>query len=154
MTSIFLVRGSRVLLLYRRNSRAIADSWVGFGGHVEPAELADPTAAALRELREEVGLAADDLDDLRLRYVALRDTGTELRLTYYFAATLGSDTPAPISCSEGDLRWFDLAVDPALDMPPTARIAFEHWRTIGRFDDALRSVVMSADGPMVTALGH
>jgi 8-oxo-dGTP diphosphatase len=154
MTSIFLVRDNRVLLLHRQNSRAIADSWVGVGGHLEQAELGDPTAAALRELREEVGLTGDDLDDLRLRYVALRDTGAELRFTYYFAAMLGPDTPAPTECTEGELSWFDLAEDPALDMPPTAGVAFEHWRTIGRFDDVLRSVVLSADGPMVLALAH
>ena len=80
LTSVFLVRQGSVLLLYRRGSRAIADSWVGIGGHVEAGELDDPAAAALRELHEEVGVATDHLDNFSLRYVAMRDTGTEVRI--------------------------------------------------------------------------
>ena len=154
MTSVFLVRGDRVLLLYRRNSRAIADSWVGIGGHVEPAELGDPTTAVLRELREEAGLADADVVGLALRYVALRDNGGELRITYYFEAALRVGVPAPIACPEGELRWFDLAGDPGLEMPPTARVAFDHWRSVGRFDDVIRSVVMTSAGPVVAPLAH
>jgi len=154
LTSIFLVREGHVLLLYRRGSRAIPDSWVGLGGHLEPAELTDPTGAVLRELDEEIGLSGDALERLRLRYVALRDTGAELRLTYYFTAELRPGAVVPESCTEGDLRWFDLARDPALDMPPTAKLAFDHWRTGGRFDEEIRSVVLGADGPVIAPLAH
>jgi 8-oxo-dGTP diphosphatase len=154
MTSVFLVRDDHVLLLFRRNSRAIPDSWVGIGGHVEPAELGDPTAAVRRELYEEVGLTADDLSGLAFRYVALRDSGIELRITYYFEATLRASAPAPTECPEGELRWFDLAEDHALEMPPTARVAFDHWRRSGRFDELIRSVVMSSDGPVVLPLAY
>jgi 8-oxo-dGTP diphosphatase len=146
MTSMFLVRDGQVLLLYRKGSRAIHDSWVGIGGHLEPGEIDDPTAGALRELEEEIGVRPDQLADLALRYVALRDTGTELRHTYYFTATLRSDAPVPTDCAEGDLQWFDLAMDPAdLDMPPTARIAFIHWVKHGRYDEALRFITIPAD---------
>ena len=136
-----------MLLLYRRGSRAIADSWVGIGGHVEPDELTDPTAAALRELDEEIGVTADQLTDLALRYVAVRDTGDEVRTTYYFTANLRPAAPVPTECTEGDLRWFDLTMDPTtLDMPPTARIAFAHWLSSGRQDERLRFVMVDADG--------
>ncbi|TCC25126.1 NUDIX domain-containing protein [Kribbella speibonae] len=145
LTSVFLVREGSVLLLYRHGSRAIADSWVGIGGHLEPHELTDPTAAALRELEEEVGVTADQLTDLALRYVAVRDTGDEVRTTYYFTANL--TVPGPTECTEGDLRWFDLTMDPAtLDMPPTARIAFAHWLAGGRLDEQLRFIMVDADG--------
>ncbi|WP_415143961.1 NUDIX domain-containing protein [Nocardioides sp.] len=43
------------MLLYRRGSRAVNDSWGGIGGHIEPDEAADPTKAVLREMQEEVG---------------------------------------------------------------------------------------------------
>jgi 8-oxo-dGTP diphosphatase len=146
LTSVFLVRDGSVLLLYRRGSRAIADSWVGIGGHLEPDELTDPTAAALRELDEEIGVTADQLTDLALRYVAVRDTGDEVRTTYYFTATLRPEAPVPTECTEGDLRWFDLTMDPTtLDMPPTARIAFAHWLSNGQ-DDKLRFITVDADG--------
>lgn len=147
LTSVYLVRQGSVLLLYRRGSRAIADSWVGIGGHVEPGELTDPTAAALRELDEEIGVTADHLTDLALRYVAVRDTGAEIRTTYYFTAKLRPTAPLPTECTEGDLRWFELTTDPTqLDMPPTARLAFAHWLSTGRHDDALRLITVDADG--------
>lgn len=145
MTSVFLVHRGSVLLLYRRGSRAIADSWVGIGGHLEPSE--QPTSAALRELHEEIAVTADQLTNLALRYVAMRDTGTEVRTTYYFAADLRPESPIPTECTEGDLRWFDLTVDPrTLDMPPTARVAFAHWLATGRHDQELRFIVIDADG--------
>ncbi|MFI5695124.1 NUDIX domain-containing protein [Kribbella sp. NPDC051586] len=150
LTSVFLVREGSVLLLYRRGSRAIADSWVGIGGHVEANELGNPTAAALRELHEEVAVISDHVDNFNLRYVALRDTGTELRTTYYFTADLRPEAPVPTECTEGDLRWFDLAVaPPELEMPPTAEVAFAHWWAVGRCDEALRFILID-DGGHVT----
>jgi 8-oxo-dGTP diphosphatase len=48
---------------------------------------------------------------------------------------------------EGELRWFDLTMDPSeLEMPPTAQLALAHWLTRGRHDDALRFIVLDADG--------
>lgn len=147
LTSIFLVRDEQVLLLYRRGSRAIADSWVGIGGHFEPAELTDPTAAALRELHEELGVSVEQLADLALRYVSVRDTGTEIRTTYYFTAHLAAGAPIPEQCAEGDLAWFGLSDDPSrLEMPPTAQIAFTHWLATGRHDRELRLIAVGADG--------
>jgi 8-oxo-dGTP diphosphatase len=53
----------------------------------------------------------------------------------------------PTECTEGELRWFDLTTDPAsLDMPPTARIAFAHWLSLGRYDEKLRFIMVDADG--------
>ncbi|MFC9691531.1 NUDIX domain-containing protein [Kribbella sp. NPDC056951] len=145
MTSLFLVRHDQLLLLYRRGSRAIDDSWVGIGGHLEPAEMSNPAAGVVRELEEEIGVSAGQISGLALRYVALRDTGTELRHTYYFTAVLKDDVLVPSSCAEGDLRWFDLTVDPsALEMPPTARLALGHWLQTGRYDEALRFITIDA----------
>ena len=148
MTSVFLVRGGQVLLLYRKGSRAMdEDSWVGVGGHLEPGETADPTAGVLRELEEEIGVRPDQLSDLALRYVALRATGTELRQTYYFTAALRPEAPLPVGCAEGDLHWFDLTMDPSdLEMPPTARIAFTHRLSHGHHDETLRFITIGADG--------
>lgn len=151
MTSIFLVRRDRVLLLYRIGSRAVRDSWVGLGGHVEPEEIRDPTRAVLRELDEEVGVTEDDISDLALRYVATRDTGTELRTTFYFTATLDPDASEPTECDEGELRWFDITPGPHdLSMPPTTKVALQHWLSEGRHDTRLRSIVMTPAGPQVS----
>lgn len=156
MTSIFLTRGDQVLLLYRIGSSAIPDSWVGVGGHVEPDEIRDPTATVLREMYEEIGLTANDIDDLCLRYVAVRDDGREIRSTYYFTACLNPDVPEPTACTEGELRWFDLETVGAaeLTMPPTAAVAFSHWIAEGRHDDLLRSIVITSGGPRVFSLAE
>lgn len=153
MTSIFLVRDDHVLLLYRIGSSAVPDSWVGIGGHVEPDEIRDPTTAALRELREEVDIAPDEISDLALRYVSFRDTGHELRSTYYFTANLRPETLAPTECTEGELRWFDLASPTApLPMPPTAAAALDHWLSEGRHDDVLRAIIITPTGGLVLPL--
>lgn len=42
MTSIYITREDRMLLLYRIGSRVVAPSWCGIGGHFEEAELNNP----------------------------------------------------------------------------------------------------------------
>lgn len=156
MTSIFLTRDDQVLLLYRMGSSAVPDSWVGIGGHVEPDEIGDPTAAMLRELEEEVGVVAEDIDNLALRYISQRDTGQELRFTYYFTAELGPTASTPSECDEGVLRWFDIDATElkTLDMPPTAVVALNHWLSGGRDDQVLRAIIMTPDGAEVLPLDH
>ena len=54
MTAVYLLRGSRVLLLYRQGGRVVNDVWTGSaGGHFERDELNDARACVLRELNEE-----------------------------------------------------------------------------------------------------
>lgn len=53
MTSLYISRGTKMLLLYRIGSRVVPPSWCGIGGHFEPYELNDPRKCVLRELKEE-----------------------------------------------------------------------------------------------------
>ena len=56
MTSIYLRRVDKFLLLYRMGSRVIGDSYTGTaGGHMEESEINNPRACVLRELQEETG---------------------------------------------------------------------------------------------------
>lgn len=58
MTSLYILKDDKVLLLYRQGSRVVNDKWVGSaGGHFEPEELNDARACVLREMKEELGLA-------------------------------------------------------------------------------------------------
>lgn len=57
---VFVVHGDRVLL--RRHDKS--GIWLSVGGHVEPHE--DPTEAAVREVREEVGLDVELWDPERI----------------------------------------------------------------------------------------
>ena len=88
MTAVYLFREGKLLMLYRVGSRVVAPSWCGVGGHFEQAELNDPRACALRELREETGLTEESLEELRLRYITLRMKNGEIRQNYYFFAGL------------------------------------------------------------------
>lgn len=154
MTSVWIHRGDEVLLLLRRGSRVIPDSYVGIGGHLDDNETADPAQGALRELREEVGLTEDDLMDFGLRCVAMREMGDEVRINYYFAGRLRKDREAPITCTEGELRWFPLdAAFDDLPMPPTGRAALVDWITRGRPTDGIRFVAVDKADAVVVQHG-
>ena len=73
MTAIFLCQEDKILLLYRQGSKVVNNVWIGSaGGHFEPEELNDAQACVLRELREELGLGEEDVQDLHLKYIMLR----------------------------------------------------------------------------------
>lgn len=52
MTSVYIVKNEKVLLLYRQGSRVVNNVWIGSaGGHFENYELNDAKACAIRELK-------------------------------------------------------------------------------------------------------
>ncbi|MBR2704885.1 MAG: NUDIX domain-containing protein [Clostridia bacterium] len=138
MTSIYLYDdNNRMLMLYRIGSRAIKDSYIGTaGGHMEPDEINDPKACVLRELKEEVGLSEDDIENVELRYICLRNKLGELRQNYYFFAKL-KNSEADIKSNEGNLKWFNYDEIKTLDMPHTAKYMIRHYIDVGQFDNKL-----------------
>ena len=85
MTTIYLLKKDRILLLYRQGGKVVSNVWTGSaGGHFEEFELNDAKACVLREMYEELGLREDDIRNLSLRYVTLRRTKGEIRQNYYF----------------------------------------------------------------------
>lgn len=138
MTSIYLTKGEKMLLLYRQGGRVVNNVWVGSaGGHFEQEELNDPKACALRELREEIGLTAEDLLDLQLRYVCLRHVNGEIRQNYYFFAQLQDSVPEALTSCEGRLQWFSLNQVQSMDMPYSAKAMMEHYLAEGRYNEKL-----------------
>lgn len=137
MTSLYLIKGNELLLLYRIGSRVVAPSWCGVGGHFEKEELNDARAAVLRETEEEIGLKESGLVDLRLRYITLRNKNGEIRQNYYFFAGLAEGTEIAEKCSEGILEWvpFEEAVD--REMPYTAKQVIAHYLSAGRDTEAV-----------------
>lgn len=77
------------------------------------------------------------MEDLELRYVALRCTKGEIRQNFYYFATLSSDVPEEIFSNEGILRWVDFEDAPSLEMPFCAKFAIEYYLKIGRYDHRL-----------------
>lgn len=132
MTGIYLLKGDNILMLHRHGSRVVDGLWVASaGGHFEECEMKDPAACVLRELREELGLAPEQLSGLAMRYVTLRRVGEEIRQNYYFFADLEEDVP--LTSNEGELRWEPLDQVMALEMPFSAKLMMEHYLTTGRF---------------------
>lgn len=148
MTSIYLFKGDRVLLLYRQGGRVVSDVWTGSaGGHFENNELNDAKACVLRELSEELGLNENDLIDLTMRYVTLRNVNGEIRQNYYFFANLSEEVDGDkLVSNEGECRWFKLDEISELNMPFTAKYMINHYVEVGRFTDKLYGGVTVEDG--------
>lgn len=148
MTSIYITKGEKMLLLFRQCGRVVSDTWVGSaGGHFEENELNDPKACVLRELKEELGIGEKGIRNLTMRYVTLRRIKGEIRQNYYFFAELDDEAGDPIVSTEGISRWFTFSELPALEMPYTAKFVIEHYLAIGRNTDDL--YVGVADGKQV-----
>ena len=108
MTAVYLMKDNRFLLLYRQGGKVVNNVYTGSaGGHLEEGEIHDPRACVLREIREELSLTEEQIEDLELRYIALRYTKGEIRQNFYYFAKLSSDAPEEISSNEGILRWVD-----------------------------------------------
>ena len=154
MTTIYLHRGGKVLLLYRVGSRVVEPSWCGIGGHFEPEELNDPQACALRELLEETGIGAQQVENMQLRYITLRLKNREIRQNYYFFANLKTeDFPLP-ACPEGTLEWVKWEAVLGRNMPVTARQCLEHYMGAGRHDAVVYAGVSRENGIEFAALSE
>lgn len=150
MTSIYITRESegekQMLLLYRIGSRVVAPSWCGIGGHFEPEELNRAQDAALRELKEEIGLTGDNLQNLKLRYVTLRLKNGEIRQNYYFFADLKPGTEVILKSPEGNPQWVPYPELLKMEMPWTARFVVQHYLEKSRYDSVLYAGIAEPEG--------
>lgn len=137
-----------MLLLFRQGGRVVNDVWVGSaGGHFEEYECNDAKACVLRELQEELGMGANDIENLRLRYVTLRRSKGEIRQNYYWFADLKDGISEEIVSNEGVSRWFPLSELTSLEMPFTSKYVIEHYRNEGCKTDIIYGGI--ADGEKV-----
>lgn len=148
MTSIYLSKGKKMLLLYRQGSRVVNNKWVSSaGGHFEKDELNDSQACVLRELKEELNISASAIDNLSLRYITLRRTEEEIRQNYFFFADLKDDVDDNLMSNEGISKWFDYSELLSLEMPFTAKYVIKHFLELGFQNDKV--YVGIADGKKV-----
>ena len=133
MTSVYIFKDDRVLLLYRQGGRVVNNVWTGSaGGHFEDYELNNPESCVLREMKEELGIERGSLEGLQLRYVTLRNVKEEIRQNYYFFAELNKNHSDMITSNEGIAKWFPIDEINNLEMPYTARYVIEHYLAIGK----------------------
>lgn len=145
MTSLYLVKDTAVLCLYRVGSRVANRKYIGSaGGHFEPEELNDPKRCILREMQEELGLWESDVEGLSLRYITHRLTEGEIRQNYYFFARLKEERV--LSSTEGSLHWIPFEEIPDLEMPISAKHMILHYIREGRFTDRLYAGITEEDG--------
>ncbi len=115
---VFVVRplpdGWRVLALQRGRETRCPTAWEPVHGHVDPGE--SPEEAAIREMREETGLAPDRLYVVRVSPFYVRKTKT-LQLAVVFAAFVDGNGDVVLGEEHQRHEW--LTVDDAL-----ARFAF------------------------------
>lgn len=120
-TLCFVLNGNDVLLMKRSsNRRVFPNQYNGLGGHIEADE--DPYTAAIREIKEESGLA---VYDVRLRAVHNINAGeaTGIMLFVFTAMSISRDVVADER--EGTLHWvnvdtldeYDLVEDLPLLLP-------------------------------------
>lgn len=152
MTSIYILAGNNMLLLYRIGSKVVSDSWCGIGGHFERNELNDARACVLRELYEEMQISEKELENLSLRYVTLRLKNAEIRQNYYFFAELKPGVDVKLSCNEGQPAW--IAYENLLEkkMPYTAWYVLEHYLKVGKNTKEIYAGIAVEDGVKFTEL--
>ncbi|MDE5819542.1 MAG: NUDIX domain-containing protein [Lachnospiraceae bacterium] len=152
MTSVYLSKGERMLLLFRQGGRVVNNVWVGSaGGHFEEFELNDARACVLRELEEELGIGESEIENLCLRYITLRRTNGEIRQNYYFFADLKDDVDEKLVSNEGISKWFAYSELNALEMPYTSKFVIEHYLRTGRTTKEM--YVGAADGEKLVFTG-
>ena len=145
MTSLYLTKDSALLCLYRVGSRVANHKYVGAaGGHFEPEELNDPRKCILREMKEELGLAEDDLQGFMLRYITYRLVGEEIRQNYYFFAQLKEERI--LHSTEGTLHWVPFEEVHKLNAPVSAKHMLLHYLHQGRFTDCLYGGITEQTG--------
>jgi len=106
-------------------------TWAGVGGHMEVNDMKDPRALAIvdtcyREVYEETGIERAAIQNLKLRYIAIRKADGEIRMHHHFIGEIETEVALP-HCDEGDLHWVDKADIPALPMSPSVGLTLKHW---------------------------
>ena len=115
-TLCYLERDGKYLMLYRNKKKEDpnAGKWIGVGGKLEPGET--PRQCVIREVREETGIAVQDVT-YRGKIIFWLDPWED-EITYLYTATqfeLPKDG-ADFICDEGELRWIPFEEIPDLSL--------------------------------------
>jgi dihydroneopterin triphosphate diphosphatase len=130
----------RVLVLRRAPDTRCPGSWETVHGHIEPGER--PEHAAVREVREETGLAIDRLYNVTVQPFYLHGMGS-VQLAVVFAAFV-TTTAVHLGPEHADFAWLTHGAARARFIWPRSRVALDEIRsllstgTAGPVEDVLR----------------
>ena len=104
-TLCYLEKDGCYLMLHRvkKKNDENQGKWIGVGGKLEPGE--SPEECALREIREETGLTAEDLN-LRSVITFISDEWEDERMYLFHSKRFTGELT---SCDEGELKWIPVA---------------------------------------------
>jgi 8-oxo-dGTP diphosphatase len=126
IAAALLFNGEDLLMMKRSKKRTLNPGlWAAVGGHIEPYELASPKLACLREIGEETGFEAQDVEDLKLRYVLMRNNRGEFRQQFIYVGRLNRRDFH--STDEGELHWIPVSAMLDRPLPYIFRAALEHY---------------------------
>lgn len=97
------------VLLLKRAKDPFLGYWALLGGKIEFGE--HPEQTALRELKEESGLDADDVKIRGMLSEVVKDKGSGEHVEHFvlFVCELNPTHTNIVSSEEGELKWFDLS---------------------------------------------
>ena len=133
-------RGWRVLVLRRAANTRCPGSWETVHGRIEPGER--PEHAAVREVREETGLAVERLYNLTVQPFYLHATGS-IQVAVVFAAFVGEGDVTP-SAEHERAEWLGVRAAAKRFAWPREREALAQARALlgggdaGVLEDVLR----------------
>lgn len=112
VVDVYLIRPSwHVLLLQRRQGTRCPGSWETVHGHIEVTTGEAPEVAAVREVREETGLAVERLYNVTVQPFYLHRYGA-VQLAVVFAAFVAEDSHVVLGAEHQQAEW--LTIDEAL----------------------------------------
>lgn len=138
LASAFLFRGDQVLLIQKNASKWQKQTkpfTAAIGGHLEPSELNDPLAACYREIEEETGLARTDIQQMRLRYILMRQKEQEIRIQYVYTGKVAKGEL--VESAEGRPMWCSLGTVPPLLTSAFLQAVWDHLMAEGRLEQEL-----------------
>lgn len=141
-----------VLLLRRSETKARFPGLItGIGGQVElvDSEGDDLVASMLREFDEETVIPLDIVEDVRCHLSTIITRGDQQVLLLWFSGQLTA-MPIDLSCTEGQLGFFDNDALPLDEMIPTARQTIPFILGLSPQDDTIYNGCFDDDNILIT----
>lgn len=113
VSAAVLIEERRVLLTQRKSGTHLAGAWEFPGGKVEPDE--DPKAALVRELREEIGVAAEVGEIVEVTFHRYPSKSV---LLLFYEVKLAEGSPRPQAIDVAALRWVAASELRDEELPP------------------------------------